>query len=372
MFILQLGLIGAAIAFVPLAWVWLRSGAGRFAQLVWVAAFLTLDLILFGSFTRLADAGLGCPDWPGCYGTASPLQAHQDIRAAQALWPDGPVTLIKAWIEMIHRYLALALGALLIVITLIAWFERRQLRISPAWPFVLLTLIGIQGALGAWTVTLKLQPLIVTLHLLLGLTLFGALVCVATACTPFKDSIPLAAWRWRWATRVGFVLLAAQIALGGWVSTHYATLACPDFPTCLGAWLPAMDFKHGFQLWRAPGRTASGAYLMHDALVAIHWTHRAFALIVISYWIWLGLVLRRFQSLRTEAHGLMLALSAQFATGLATIALKSPLIIAWLHSAGGAALLLLIIRLNVRLRTCSSMACRAVNDFCLHRPDKPR
>src|SRR5260363_68103 len=195
MLILQLGLIGAAIAFLPLAWVWLRSGAGKFGTLVWVAAFLTLDLILLGSFTRLADPGLGCPDWPGCYGTASPLHAHQDIRAAQALWPTGPVTLMKAWIERLHRYLALALGALLIVITVIAWLKHRQPRISPAWPFVLLALIGVQGAFGAWTVTLKLQPLIVTLHLLLGLTLFGALACFAIACTPFTDRIPFQAPR---------------------------------------------------------------------------------------------------------------------------------------------------------------------------------
>ncbi len=348
MFILQLGFIGAAIAFVPLAWIWLRSGADKFGKLVWVTAFLTLDLVLFGSFTRLADAGLGCPDWPGCYGTASPLHAHQDIRAAQVLWPDGPVTLMKAWIEMTHRYLALALGALLIIITWIAWLERRQRRTSLAWPFVLLALIGVQGAFGAWTVTLKLQPLIVTLHLLLGLMLFGALVCFATACTPSTDRIPLEAQRWRWIARIGLVLLAVQIALGGWVSTNYATLACPDFPTCLGAWLPQMDFKHGFQLWRALGGTARGTYLMHDARVAIHWMHRTFAWIVIAYFVWLGLALRRFQALRPKANGLILALMAQFATGVSTIALKSPLMMAWLHSAGSAMLLLLMVMLNVQ------------------------
>ncbi|BBO60363.1 heme A synthase [Mycoavidus sp. B2-EB] len=348
MFILQLSLIGICIALIPLGWVWLRSGADRFGQLVWVTTILTFDLVLFGSFTRLTDSGLGCPDWPGCYGAASPFIAHEAIQAAQAALPSGPVTMVKAWIEMMHRYLALALGVLMIAQVVVAWRSRKVLPVSPWWPVALLILICVQGAFGAWTVTLKLQPIIVTIHLLLGLTLLGALAWLAMRCTPSVAPEP-AATRWRWAVWIGLALLVVQIALGGWVSANYAVLACTDFPTCHGAWLPPMDFAQGFQLWRALGQTKAGDFITQDALVAIHWTHRNFAWLVSVWLLGLGLRLRQFNALRPLANGLMALVALQGLTGIANILLQWPLLIALVHNGGAALLLLLLIMLNYRI-----------------------
>ncbi|HEX7932318.1 MAG TPA: COX15/CtaA family protein, partial [Paraburkholderia sp.] len=187
MFVLQLGLIGLCIALLPLSYVWVKADDNKFRKLVWLTTFLTLDLVMFGGFTRLTDSGLGCPDWPGCYGTSSPFIAHAAITAAHQLMPTGPVSMTKAWIEMIHRYFAMAIGVLIIAQTVIAWtarIKRRPLHVSPWWPTSLLMLILVQGAFGAWTVTLKLQPVIVTTHLLLGLALLGTLGWLAARQTP--------------------------------------------------------------------------------------------------------------------------------------------------------------------------------------------
>ncbi len=187
MFVLQLGLIGLCIALLPLSYVWVKADDNKFRKLVWVTTFMTLDLVMFGGFTRLTDSGLGCPDWPGCYGTSSPFIAHAAIAAAHQAMPTGPVSMTKAWIEMIHRYFAMAIGVLIVAQTLIAWvarIKRRPLHVSPWWPTSLLLLILVQGAFGAWTVTLKLQPVIVTTHLLLGLALLGTLGWLAARQTP--------------------------------------------------------------------------------------------------------------------------------------------------------------------------------------------
>ena len=165
---------GLIIALVPGVIIYLSRGEDKFKRLAWVTVFLTFDLIVFGAFTRLTDSGLGCPDWPGCYGEANPFLAHDDISAAQSALPSGPVTVFKAWIEMIHRYLAMAVGVLIIAICVGAvhhWRKNKISRYHPALPLVLLIFVCIQGAFGAWTVTLKLQPIIVTTHLLLGLSL---------------------------------------------------------------------------------------------------------------------------------------------------------------------------------------------------------
>ncbi|TKC89579.1 heme A synthase [Trinickia terrae] len=360
MFVLQIGLIGLCIALLPLSYVWVKADDSKFRKLVWVTTFLTLDLVMFGGFTRLTDSGLGCPDWPGCYGTSSPFIAHAQIAAAHAAMPTGPVSMTKAWIEMIHRYFATAIGVLIIAQTLIAWVarvKRRPLRVSPWWPTSLLLLICVQGAFGAWTVTMKLQPVIVTTHLLLGLALLGALGWLAARQTPVPAYEPEAA-RFRAAALAGLILLIAQIALGGWVSTNYAVLACTDFPTCNGQWIPPMDFAHGFHLWRALGMTSDGDVITQDALVAIHWTHRTFAVIVVAYLAWLALKLRRFESLRRPANGVLLVVAIQFVTGLSNIVLQWPLPIAVAHNGGAAVLLLLAVMLN--FRTAYSRPGRAV------------
>jgi cytochrome c oxidase assembly protein subunit 15 len=354
MFILELGLIGLCIALLPLSWVWVKADDNKFRKLVWLTTFMTLDLVMFGGFTRLTDSGLGCPDWPGCYGTSSPFIAHAQIAAAHLALPSGPVSMTKAWIEMIHRYFAMAIGVLIIAQTAIAWrarVKRLPLHVSPWWPTALLGLIVVQGVFGAWTVTMKLQPIIVTTHLLLGLTLLGALAWLAARMTPLPAYEPDAA-RWRVAGIAALVLLVAQLALGGWVSTNYAVLACTDFPTCNGAWIPPMDFHHGFHLWRALGMDGNGDVITQDALVAIHWTHRTFAFVVIAYLVWFALKLRRYVSLRRPANWVLIVIAIQFLTGLSNIVLQWPLPVAVAHNGGAAILLLLLVVLNFRI-ACS-------------------
>ncbi|CBJ39285.1 cytochrome C oxidase assembly protein, AA3 subunit-controlling protein [Ralstonia solanacearum CMR15] len=343
--LLQLASIGILIALIPLCYVAVKGDRNKYRKLVWITAFLTLDLIMFGSFTRLTDSGLGCPDWPGCYGTSNPFHASGDIHAAQAAMPSGPVTWMKAWIEMTHRYFALALGVLIITLVVLAWAKRRELRQSPWYATAVLGLVCLQGAFGAWTVTLKLQPAIVVTHLLLGMSLLAALIWLGCK----NDAPRLVDGRGallRVPAAIGLALLVAQIALGGWVSTNYAVLACTDFPLCNGQWVPPMDFAHGFTFWRELGRTAGGDFISHDALVAIHWTHRVFAAVVLGYLAWLGLRARRVAGIARVATVLLTVLAVQLATGLSNIVLGWPLPAAVAHNGGAALLLLLMVRLH--------------------------
>jgi cytochrome c oxidase assembly protein subunit 15 len=368
--LIQMAFTALVVALLPLATVWVSNDADKFRKLVWVTLFLTFDLVMFGGFTRLTDSGLGCPDWPGCYGQANPLQAHAEISHAQALMPTGPVTAPKAWIEMIHRYLALAVGVLIVAQMLVAW--RRRLKFgpqappfSPALPTAVFGLVCLQGAFGAWTVTLKLQPVIVTVHLLLGLSLLAALAWLAAqqgslggppelmhanSATP---STPIAGRQTatlQTPALIALLLLVLQIALGGWVSTNYATLACTDFPLCQGTWMPQMDFTDGFTLWRGLGKTSGGDYLPFSALTAIHWTHRSFAFVVIACAGWVGYRALHLPGLRNTGRWLLIALAMQFATGVSTIYLKWPLLLAVAHNGGAALLVLLLVMLNYRTR----------------------
>ena len=353
----QLGLTGLLVALLPLTMVWISSDANKYRKLVWVAVFLTVDLIMFGGFTRLSDSGLGCPDWPGCYGSANPFLAHEHIVAAEALMPTGPVTVVKAWIEMTHRYLAMAIGVLIVAMMVQAWRQwkkNRRQEFAPALPTALFFFVCLQGAFGAWTVTLKLQPVIVTIHLLLGMGLLALLVwlggrqdhAVAPVLRADAPAQVLAAVRT--LAILSAIVLTVQIALGGWVSTNYATLACTDFPLCGGKVIPEMDFEHGFHLWRELGKTAAGHYLPFSALTAIHWVHCNFAfvvLLVIGYTVWRAW---RLPSLRGTARLIALVLVLQAATGLATIYLNWPLAIAVMHNGGAALLVLLLTMLNYK------------------------
>ena len=275
--LLRMALLGAVLALGPLAWVWLRhrggERGGRLRGLTWLTLFLTFDLVLFGAFTRLTDSGLGCPDWPGCYGNASPVGAQAQIHAAQTAMPTGPVTHGKAWIEMVHRYLATGVGVLITVLAIAAWVEarRRRAALSPWWATATLAWVCVQGAFGALTVTMKLYPAIVTAHLLGGLGLLVLLAVQAEAFVPRPLALPRARHALAWAV---LALCVAQVALGGWVSTNYAVLACSDFPTCQGAWWPDMDFAHGFTVRRELGIGHDGSAIPFAALTAIHMTHR--------------------------------------------------------------------------------------------------
>lgn len=320
----------------------------RYAKLVAVTMFLTFDLIMFGAFVRLTDSGLGCPDWPGCYGNASPIGARHDIHAAATALPEGPVTLSKAWIEMIHRYAGTLLGMLIIAIVFMAWRHRKTLAQSPWLATVILPAVCLQGAFGAWTVTHQLMPAVVTGHLLGGMSLLALLTWLSARQTVLPDIAPEAR-RWRGYAAFGLVLLYTQLALGGWVSTNYAALACMDFPTCHGQWWPDMDFRSGYSIVRALGELPSGEIISQNALTAIHWTHRNFAFVVLIYLGGLALKLRRYEGLRGPSRALLAMLAIQLLTGLTSIFLQWPIVIAVLHNGGAAVLTILCVTLLVRL-----------------------
>ena len=357
-------LVGAALALAPFAWVWTRERHGdasaRLRALTWAALFLTFDLVLFGAFTRLTDSGLGCPDWPGCYGSASPAGATVHIDTAQAATPTGPVTHGKAWIEMTHRYLATAVGALITLLAVLNWVAARRRRdeASPWWATLALAWVCLQGAFGALTVTMKLYPAIVTLHLLGGI---GLLVLLAVQTQAFERrqlfavSRPLLAGIWLVA-----LLVLVQIALGGWVSTNYAVLACGDFPTCQGSWWPPMDFAQGFSLWRGLGVDAGGSYLPFAALTAIHQTHRLGAAVVLAAVALLAWRLHRsaMPELRRWAWPLGGLGLWQLATGLGNVVLGWPLAAAVAHTGGAAALAVLLTMLVARARPTGDASAR--------------
>ena len=362
--VLRLMLLGVLIAMVPLAWVWLRNpnapSALRLRTLVALTLFLTFDLVLFGAFTRLSDSGLGCPDWPGCYGQASPLGAQAQIAIEQAMMPSGPVTHTKAWIEMVHRYLASSVGVLLIVITLFVWIEKRKTPfdtlISPWWPTLTLLWVCIQGAFGALTVTMKLFPAIVTMHLLGGMVLLALLQAqLSRLRSPQHATMGDTRSLWRWLL-LGSATLWLQIALGGWVSTNYAVLVCTEFPACQGQWIPDMKLSEGFEIWRHLGQTGAGAAISLPALTAIHVVHRMFALVVFgvlgvaAFKAWRRPALRRF------GQGLAALLALQLATGLSNVVLGWPLLAALAHTGGGAAMVMLTTALIVHLKVSAPAA----------------
>ncbi|WP_295857446.1 heme A synthase [uncultured Xylophilus sp.] len=352
--IARLMLLGVVVALGPLIWIWMRNRDAtplrRLQALTVLTLFLTFDLVLFGAFTRLTDSGLGCPDWPGCYGKASPVGAHAEITAAQNAMPTGPVTHGKAWVEMLHRYLATGVGVLVVTIAVVSWLEWWRLRragargeaavVHPAWPLLTLFWVCLQGAFGAWTVTMKLFPAIVVAHLVGGIVLLVLLCVLAVRYTRAfngRPQVPL-----RPVLRAGvwlvFALVGGQVLLGGWVSTNYAVLACTQFPQCQGSWWPAMDFRQGFELWRPLGLLRDGSNISFAALTAIHYVHRLFAYVV---FVALGLLawrLWRVAGLARAARWIAFLAFWQFATGLSNVVLGWPLVAAVSHTGGAAAL----------------------------------
>ena len=338
--------MGVLVALGPLSWVWLRrrgaAPAKRLQALTVLTLFLTFDLVLFGAFTRLTDSGLGCPDWPGCYGNATPSGAMAEISKAQADMPTGPVTHGKAWIEMIHRYLATGVGVLIVTLAAASWRQRGETpRINPWWPTLTLAWVCLQGAFGALTVTMKLFPAIVTLHLLGGLVLL-VLLCrqavayehAARGISPSVVGHGLRSW-----LVAAFALLWLQVALGGWVSTNYAVLACSEFPTCQGMWWPPMNFREGFELWRELGKTAAGDHVSFAALTAIHYAHRLLSYAVFAALGALAWRLNRKPALRMQARWIAGLGLFQLATGLSNVILGWPLVAAVAHTGGAAALI---------------------------------
>ena len=367
--LVRLMLVGLALALGPLAWVWFRNRRAtplrRVQVLTLLTLFLTFDLVMFGAFTRLTDSGLGCPDWPGCYGNASPIGATAHIDAAQNAMPSGPVTHGKAWVEMVHRYLATGVGVLILVLAALSWmgWSRRKHKvasdlISPWWPTLTLIWVCVQGAFGALTVTMKLFPAIVTLHLAGGLLLL-VLLCVqvvrneqlaghmsAVVVSPGLRALLL----------LSALLLGLQVFLGGWVSTNYAVMACTDFPKCQGSWWPHMNLRQGFELWRELGLTGSGEHIGFAALTAIHYVHRIMAYLVLVLLGVLAWRLNRVVALRTPSRWIAALTGLQLATGLSNVVLDWPLLAAVLHTGGAGALVVAVTWVMTASRSSASAA----------------
>lgn len=334
--------VGLAVAALPLGWLaWRQRHAApsrRLQALTLLTLFLTFDLVLFGAFTRLTDSGLGCPDWPGCYGSASPVGAQVHITAAQTAMPTGPVTHGKAWVEMIHRYLATGVGVLILTLAGMTWWQRLRhstTAVSPWWPTLTLVWVCLQGAFGALTVTMKLFPAIVTLHLMLGIGLLALLMAQAVRYDGWQSrTVPPGLRKGLW---LAFALLWVQIALGGWVSTNYAVLACPDFPTCNGQWVPEMNMQ-GFALWRELGLAADGQILPFAALSALHFVHRSAAWLVLTVLAAVGWRLRQVPGMQRAGQVLLALSGLQLLTGVSNVVFEWPLIAAVLHTGGAAAM----------------------------------
>lgn len=321
-----------------------------FRRIALIATVLALCVTVLGAYVRLSHAGLGCPDWPGCYGYLGvPTKDHQ-VAQANAVFPERPLETDKAWKEMVHRYLAGILGLLILGLALLAWRRRREPGQPLALPLFLLGLVIFQALLGMWTVTLLLKPVVVMAHLLGGLAtlaLLGWLTLrqggIVQAAGEIEDR-PLRPW-----VLLGLLVIIGQIALGGWTSANYAALACPDFPTCQTQWWPAMDFKEAFILWRGLGISYEGGVLANDARVTIHMMHRLGAAIVLVYMGWLGwriLTTARSQVLRGTSLIMLLLLVAQIGLGIANVVLSLPLPVAVAHNGVAALLVLTLVVLN--------------------------
>jgi cytochrome c oxidase assembly protein subunit 15 len=299
-----------------------------FRTLVAATAALTFVVIVAGGYVRLSDAGLGCPDWPLCYGNPVPHQITD------------PGALAKAWKEMGHRYLAGALGALIFLVALLSWKNRR----SPGIATAILAVVAAQAALGMWTVTLLLKPAIVTAHLLGGMTTLALLILLFLRQGRYSPAPELRSLRV--LAGLSLAAVAVQIALGGWVSANYAALACPDLPACMGQVFPPMDFANAFHVLRDLGRTREGELLSLQALTAIHWTHRLFALLVLGAVGFLAFRASRLPALRGVALAAGILVALQFLLGVANVALGLPLPLAAAHNAGAALLLASLVVLN--------------------------
>lgn len=314
-----------------------------FQRLAGASFLLAFCVVVFGAFVRLSDAGLGCPDWPGCYGHFGVPETQEHIQRAESNFPERPVETTKAWIEMAHRYIASLLGVFIIGLVVLAWRGRNEglpLRVSVG----LLALVIFQGMLGMWTVTLLLKPAVVTAHLIGGMTTLSLLFWLWLTQRPRPQAVAPAG-----ARGLAVLALAAvgiQIILGGWTSTNYAALACTEFPTCHdGEYFPAMDLKEGFVIWRGIGQNYEYGVLEHPARTAIHTVHRLWAIAVtVIVGILSALLLLRGRGGQRLLGGIIGgALALQLLIGVSIVLLHLPLGLATMHNAGAALLLLSIV-----------------------------
>lgn len=326
---------------------------GRWAL---IAALFTVVVVMLGAWTRLVDAGLGCPDWPGCYGYLTVPQSDSAIATANARFPESPVDVSKGWPEMIHRYAAGSLGLIVFGLAIYAVRHRRE-GVPVKLPLFIAGFIVLQALFGMWTVTLQLWPKVVALHLLGGFTTLSLLTLLSLRLRaqrkPLSPDRENALARLRPWLYGGLMLVILQIALGAWTAANYAAVACTDLPTCQGQWWPdGMDFQHGFDILQTIGPNYLGGQLTADGRVAIHVTHRLGAMVVLAYFMILLLALWR-QVRQTPLQSMVLltaaALVMQIGLGLANIAFHIPLSVAVAHNAMGAGLLLTVIHMLWRV-----------------------
>jgi cytochrome c oxidase assembly protein subunit 15 len=318
-----------------------------FDRLVLLAVLLTFCVVVLGAYVRLSDAGLGCPDWPGCYGHLTVPQSESALAHVEKAFPHKPLETHKAWKEMTHRYFAGTLGLLILAIFIIGWRNRRRLHTPTILPTILLLVVTFQAALGMWTVTMLLKPVIVSAHLLGGMTTLALLTWLAHRRFGTIPSIYGANFNTLrpWA-RLGLIVIATQIFLGGWTSSNYAALACTDFPTCQGSLLPPMDFANAFHMIRELGETADGEQLSLAALTAIHWAHRLGALVTFLYLGWLAIKTMRTPRLGDLGVAIAGLLAVQITLGISNVMFSLPLPVAVAHNAVAALLLISLVVLN--------------------------
>jgi heme a synthase len=353
---MEQGVVGLiTLAIIVGAFMWIKRDQSRFRRLVAVTAVTTLILIMLGAYVRLSDAGLGCPDWPGCYGNLTPHHSATEIRGAEATQPGGPVTMAKAWKEMVHRYLAMIVGALIAAIMFAAWRNRRLWAQSIVLPTVIAGAVIFQAALGAWTVTLLLKPAIVTSHLIGGITILALLMWLLVR-QPMNGKWAngiMASSGLKIFAMVALIVVIAQVVLGGWVSTNYAALACADLPTCHGQLMPEMDFANAFHVIRPLGVGPDGSLLTLEALTAIHWAHRVGAIVVSVVLISFAFSLMKLPSGKKAAAMLFGLLAAQLLLGLSNVWFSLPLPVAVGHNGVAAMLVVWMLIINLRLRAKS-------------------
>lgn len=321
-----------------------------FKKITLFTTIMAFCLIVLGAYVRLSDAGLGCPDWPGCFGTLTVPESQMAIEKAQHTFPDQIIENDKAWKEMAHRYVAGILGLLILTIGVLAHKNKKSLKVNILVPYSLLALVFFQAMLGMLTVTLLLKPIIVSAHLIGGMTTLAILTYISYEHFNKNSKLTLKKDVIFYMTRFSLILIFIQIFLGGWTSTNYAGLACTDFPTCHGEWIPNMDLKNGFNIFRNLGQTFEGAPISLDALQAIQWIHRIGAVTVIIYFSYLSLTLMKYKQLRFESMLLLALIASQFVIGIANLMLHLPMVLAVSHNLIAALLVIIMTVINTKIK----------------------
>jgi len=328
-----------------------------FFKLAFAATCLAYVVILLGAYTRLADAGLGCPDWPGCYGHVGVPKHVDDVAAANQAFPERPVEAAKAWKEMIHRYFASTLGLLIFAVGIIAKKKRNESNQALKLPLFLMALVVFQGMLGMWTVTIKLHPTIVMSHLMGGMTTLSLLWWLTLRSGrlfkfPHVDSVYLR--KLKMPALIGLIIVVLQVMLGGWTSSNYAALHCIEFPTCVaGKYLPPMNFAEGFDFLHEFGKNYEFGVMSNEARIAIHTTQRIGAVITALFVLWLGLKILftpAYSPLKNAGNALIAVVVLQFILGVSNVLLSLPLFVAVAHNGGGALLILTLVTVNHLVR----------------------